>query len=295
MAVQQGGVYVDATFGRGGHAADVLARLGRAGRLLAIDRDVAAIEAGRARFGEDPRFEIVHGEFSDVARIAAELGVAGRIDAILFDLGVSSPQLDDAARGFSFLREGPLDMRMNQTQTLTAAAYLDAVSESDLRRDLRALGEEPHAARIARAVVAARDAGVLTTTTALASVVEQAVPARSRHGRRHPATRTFQAIRMVVNAEVEQLEAALAAVVDTLRIGGRLVVLTFHSLEDRPVKRFMRDGASEDPAYRGLPQMPDEARPRLRLVGKPGRASEAEIGANPRARSARLRVAERLR
>jgi 16S rRNA (cytosine1402-N4)-methyltransferase len=295
LAIRQSGTYVDATFGRGGHSADILERLGPGGRLLAIDRDVAAVEAGRARFGDDSRFDIVHGEFADIADIARTRGLAGEIDGALFDLGVSSPQLDEADRGFSFLREGPLDMRMNQMQSLTAADYLATVSERDLRHSLRTLGEEPHASRIAAAIVAARDAGKLTSTLELAAVVENAVPARARHGRRHAATRTFQAIRMVVNAELAQLERALATVIDILRVGGRLVVLTFQSLEDRPVKRFMRDAASEDPAYRGLPDMPEAARPRLRLVGKPGQASDAEIDANPRARSARLRVAERLR
>ena len=263
--------------------------------MLAIDRDVAAVAAGRALFGDDSRFEIVHGEFADIAGIVRAHGLAGQVDGALFDLGVSSPQLDEGDRGFSFLREGPLDMRMNQMQTLTAADYLASVSERDLRRDLRTLGEEPHASRIAKAIVAARDAGRLTNTLELASVVEGAVPARARHGRRHPATKTFQAVRMVVNAELAQLERALSTVIDILRVGGRLVVLTFHSLEDRPVKRFMRAGASEAPAYRGLPDMPETARPRLRLVGKPGQASDAEVDANPRARSARLRVAERVR
>ena len=296
LAVRADGCYVDATYGRGGHADAVLSLLGADGRLLAIDRDLAALDAGAARHGGDPRVSFVHAAFGDLEQVARTEGVHGAVDGLLFDLGVSSPQLDDGERGFSFRHDGPLDMRMNQSAGETAAAYLARVSEQELRRDLATLGEERMAARIARAIIGARDRAPLTRSAALADVVVGALPARDRHTRaHHPATKTFQAIRMRVNDELGQLERALEALLDVLRVGGRVSFLTFHSLEDRRVKRFLRDAAAEDPVYRGLPDMPESARPRLRLVGRSSVASDEELAANPRARSARLRAAERLR
>lgn len=292
LALKADGRYVDATFGRGGHSAAILQRLGPEGRLLAIDRDSTAVEAARQRFADDARFEIVHARFSSLAEIVGP----SEVDGLLFDFGVSSPQLDEASRGFSFLRDGPLDMRMDASQKMTAADYIASVSESALRRDLATLGEERLAGRLARAIVTQRERRPITTTLELATLIEDATPARVRATmQRHPATKTFQAIRMRVNAELEEIDKALGAVIDVLRIGGRVCFITFHSLEDRPVKRFLREACAEDPVYRGLPDMPESARPRMRLCGKPGVASAEELAENPRARSARLRVAERLR
>ncbi|MEL7311665.1 MAG: 16S rRNA (cytosine(1402)-N(4))-methyltransferase RsmH [Pseudomonadota bacterium] len=296
LDVRADGCYVDATYGRGGHSGALLARLGTQGRLIAFDRDADAVAAAAQHHSGDARFTIVHRAFSALAEVLAELNVLGQVDGLMFDLGVSSPQLDESERGFSFLRDGPLDMRMNQSQGETAAAYLARVTESELRRVIAKYGEERLAAKIARAIVTARAEAPLERTLQLASIVENAVPARVRERSRiHPATRTFQAIRMQINEELQQLDAALAAVLDVLRIGGRVAFLTFHSLEDRPVKRFLRDASAEDPVYRGLPDMPESAKPRLRTVGKPRVANDAELDRNPRARSARLRVGERLR
>lgn len=296
LSIRGDGCYVDATFGRGGHSSAIMQRLGDAGRLLAIDRDAAAVAAARRQWGDDARFTIVHAPFSAIDTVAAQHGVLGRVDGVLFDFGVSSPQLDDAERGFSFSHDGPLDMRMDQRQRATAADYLAGVSESELRRDLATLGEERLAGRFARAIIAARAKAPITRTRALAEIIEAATPARVLAGlRRHPATKVFQALRMRVNAEISEIEQALDKVLDVLAIGGRVCFITFHSLEDRPVKRFLRKLSAEDPVYRGLPDMPEWARPRLATIGRAQTASDAEIARNPRARSARLRVAERLR
>ncbi|MEO1582763.1 MAG: 16S rRNA (cytosine(1402)-N(4))-methyltransferase RsmH [Pseudomonadota bacterium] len=296
LAVRADGCYVDATYGRGGHSGAILRALGEDGRLLAFDRDAAAVAAARDRHCDDRRFTIVHRAFGALADVLRAEGLLGRVDGMLFDFGVSSPQLDEGERGFSFLRDGPLDMRMDQSCGESAAEYIARVSESELRRDISRLGEERLAARIARAIVAARDREPLLRTLQLAAVIESAVPAKVRERRRiHPATKTFQAIRMRINDELGELERALATVVDALAIGGRVAFLTFHSLEDRPVKRFLRDASAEDPVYRGLPDMPEAAKPHLRIVGKSVVANDAELDRNPRARSARLRVGERLR
>ncbi|MGI9233634.1 MAG: 16S rRNA (cytosine(1402)-N(4))-methyltransferase RsmH, partial [Woeseiaceae bacterium] len=219
----------------------------------------------------------------------------GRVDGLLLDLGVSSPQLDEAARGFSFLRDGPLDMRMDPDSGVSASEWLASVDEIELRRVISKLGEERHASRIARAVVDARENAPIVGTAELAAIVEDAVPViHGRHrSKRHPATKTFQAIRMAVNGELEQLASALAQSVDILRQGGRLCVISFHSLEDRMVKRFMRDASREAEPYRGMPSIPEEYRPRLKIIGKAVAATAEEIAANRRARSARLRIAER--
>ncbi len=298
LAVREDGCYVDATFGRGGHSDAILQRLSSRGRLLAIDRDETAVTEARAKFAGDERFEIEHAAFADLGAIASRNDVMGRVDGVLFDFGVSSPQLDEAGRGFSFLRDGPLDMRMDRRQAETAADYIAGVDEKTLRRDIARLGEERLASRIARAIIAARDRTPIETTGQLATIVENAVPARVRAtSKRHPATQTFQAIRMRINHELEQITEALDSVIEVLRVGGRACFITFHSLEDRPVKRFLRAAAAEDPVYRGLPlpDMPEAARPRMRLIGRGLTASEEEIAGNPRARSARLRIAERLR
>ena len=275
---------VDCTFGRGGHARSMLSRMGSAGRVVAIDRDPDAIRAGfRLR---DPRLDLVHARFDALGGICRERGLAGRVDGVLFDLGVSSPQIEDPARGFSFRRDGPLDMRMDPGDGEPLGAWLDRVSERELAGVIARFGEERHARRIAGAIVRARP---LATTTQLAAVVERA--ALSRSASIHPATRTFQALRIHVNREIECLRGALPAAVDVLRPGGRLAVVSFHSLEDRVVKRFLRSESREAPGPRGLPSA---RRPRLRIVAGRVRPSPDETAANPRSRSAVLRVAERL-
>lgn len=293
LRINKDGIYVDGTFGRGGHSGAVLAELGERGRLIAIDRDPQAIAAAPEQLRGDPRFELIRGECAHLETYMDERGLTGRVDGLLLDLGVSSPQLDDAARGFSFLRDGPLDMRMDPERGVSAARWLADVSESELKRTLRTYGEEPLAARIARAIVTARSREPIGRTSALAAIVEAATPAKLRVPGRHPATRTFQAIRIAVNSELAQLEQVLEQSLRVLARGGRLCVIAFHSLEDRIVKRFMRDHSREQEPYRGLPDVPAEFRPALALVGKPVTASAEEIRDNARARSARLRVAER--
>ena len=292
LGVKPDGRYVDATFGRGGHARAIYMKLEASGRLLVVDRDPEAVSAARQQFGDDPRVQIAHGGFGALEQLVPAEWAARGIDGILFDLGVSSPQLDTAARGFSFTHDGPLDMRMDPGSGPTAAQWLAQVRESDLARVIHELGEERFARRIARTIVMRREQAPITRTTELAEIVAAAV--RTRERGKHPATRTFQAIRMVLNRELEELERGLAASLALLAPLGRLCVISFHSLEDRAVKQFMRRQASVDPVYAGLPDIPARARPKLRLVGKAVKPGAAELAANPRARSARLRVAEKL-
>lgn len=284
LAVAPGGIVVDCTFGRGGHARAILERAGADGRVVAIDRDPEAVRAGAAL--RDPRLEVVYARFDALAEICRARGLAGRVDGVLFDLGVSSPQLEDAARGFSFRRAGPLDMRMDPGGGEPLGEWLSRTSERELARVIARFGEERRARRIARAIVRARP---LATTADLAAAVERAAP--SRGASVHPATRTFQALRIHVNRELESLEAALPAALDMLRPGGRLAVVSFHSLEDRVAKRFLRAESKEAPGPRGLPAA---RAPRLRAVAGPVWPSREEVTVNPRARSAVLRVAERL-
>jgi len=288
LAIRPGGCYVDATFGRGGHAGEILGRLGEEGKLVAFDRDPEACAAASVLFSADSRAKILRAPFSDLARHVP----AASANGILFDLGVSSPQLDEARRGFSFLRDGPLDMRMDPDTGESAAAFLARADEREIGAVIAKLGEERHARRIARAIVDARKSGAVDTTGRLAGIVAAAVPGREPG--RHPATRTFQALRIHVNDELGEIERALPQAVAALAPQGRLVVISFHSLEDRIVKRFMRSASREDPAWAGLPTVPDIARPRLRLVGRATFADESEVVRNPRARSAVMRVAERL-
>jgi len=292
LNIRADGCYVDGTFGRGGHSSAILERLDSAGRLLAIDRDPQAIARVDEALLSDTRFELVQGEFGELKKHAFERKLLGTVDGLLLDLGVSSPQLDEAARGFSFRADGPLDMRMDPSSGISAASWLEQVGERELKRVLAELGEERFAGRIARAVVTARTVTPVRTTRELADIVRSVVPERGQ--RKNPATKTFQAIRIFVNNELEQLERALEAALELLRPGGRLCVISFHSLEDRRVKRFMRDASQEPEQYRGLPVIPQEYRPRLRRIGKLATAGAAEVAANVRARSARLRVAERL-
>jgi 16S rRNA (cytosine1402-N4)-methyltransferase len=292
LAVREAGSYLDATLGRGGHSAAILERLGEAGRLLAVDRDPEAIRAGERRFAGDPRVSIVRGNFAELGRIAVRAGLEAGFDGILLDVGVSSPQLDDPARGFSFMRDGPLDMRMDPDSGVSAAEWLAHVSERELAQVLREYGEERHAKRIARAIVKARTEAPIATTGRLAEVIAAAVPGREPG--KHPATRSFQAIRIFINEELDALDAALEQSLALLKPGGRLCVISFHSLEDRRVKRFIRRHSEEAEPWRGLPDVPAHARPLLCPVGKAVHAAEAEIAANPRARSAVLRAAERV-
>jgi 16S rRNA (cytosine1402-N4)-methyltransferase len=292
LALRPDGIYVDATYGRGGHSRAILAELGPAGRVLALDRDPEAAADGQDLGRSDPRFAIQQECFGTLRRFLEMQGVRGGVDGILFDLGVSSPQLDSPARGFSFQAEGPLDMRMDPAAGPSAADWLDTAEEREIASVLRRYGEEPAAARIARAIVARRVVRPIRTTTGLAEVVAGAA-GRQRPGR-HPATRVFQALRIHVNRELDEIEAGLAQARDALRPGGRLCVISFHSLEDRIAKRFLRDHSRVDPRLARLPVVPESARPCLRLVGGAVHAGPAELARNPRARSAVLRVAERL-
>jgi 16S rRNA (cytosine1402-N4)-methyltransferase len=292
LAVRPAGCYVDGTFGRGGHAAAILSLLGPNGRLLAIDKDPAAVAAARARFGADPRFGIVHASFAELAELAAREGLVGAIDGLLLDLGVSSPQLDDPGRGFSFQADGPLDMRMDTSRGRSAADWLAEADEAEIAGVLRDLGEERFARRIARALVEQRAARPLRRTLELAALIERASPTRERH--KHPATRTFQAIRIFVNRELDDLRQCLDQALEVLAVGARLVVISFHSLEDRIVKRFFREAAQGRQLPKGVPVTGGPVGARLRLVGKAVRADEREVAANPRARSAIMRVAEVL-
>lgn len=292
LRIRPSGVYLDATFGRGGHAGAILDRLGEQGRLIAIDRDPQAVQVAKERLAGDHRFTIQQGTFAMLEFVAEAAGVAGRVDGVLFDLGVSSPQLDDPARGFSFLRDGPLDMRMDPGQGESAAAWLARARETDIAHVLKTYGEERYAKRIARAIVQARQESPITTTARLAAIVTAANPAWERD--KHPATRAFQALRIYINGELEALEASLPQAVRVLAPGGRLAVISFHSLEDRIVKRYIRREARGEDLPRHLPLLPNAAQPTLRAVGKARFPAEAEVRDNPRARSAVLRVAERV-
>jgi len=283
---------MDGTFGRGGHSREILKKLNAEGRLIAIDRDPEAVAGVVPELKRDPRFEIVKGEIANIREIAAERNLIGKLDGLLFDLGVSSPQLDDPERGFSFRGDGVLDMRMDPATGTSAADWLATVGEKELKQVLLRFGEERSAGRIAKAIIAARDEKPIRRTRELADIVAATVPSRGQ--RKHPATKTFQAIRIFLNDELRQLELALEASVELLVKGGRLCVISFHSLEDRRAKRFMRNASRETEAYRGLPAVPAEHQPPLRLIGKAQTASEEEVRENPRARSARLRVAERV-
>lgn len=293
LRVLENGVYVDGTFGRGGHSNAILRNLGDGGRLIAIDRDPAAIAAAPKALIDDPRFELIRGQCAELEEYMGERELLGNVDGLLLDLGVSSPQLDEADRGFSFMRDGPLDMRLDNEQGQTAAEWLAEVDEAALTRTLYKFGDEKLAKRIARAVVSRREITPISTTGELARIVQDAVPAKLRSRKRHPATKTFQAIRIAINDELGQLEAVLEQSLRVLKKGGRLCVISFHSLEDRIVKRFMRDHSREPEQYRGMPNIPEEFLPPFRSIGKAITASDAEIAANIRSRSARLRVAER--
>jgi 16S rRNA (cytosine1402-N4)-methyltransferase len=290
LAVRAEGVYVDATFGRGGHSRRILERLNAKGRLLAVDRDPMAIAAGQAI--NDPRFHLAHRAFAEIAEAAHDAGIAD-VDGVLFDVGVSSPQIDEGERGFSFRHDAPLDMRMDTTRGETAAEWLARAETREITEVIRNYGEERFAFQIAKKVVAARLEQPVVTTGQFAALVRSAV--RTREPGQDAATRSFQALRIHINQELGQLEVALPQAVELLRPGGRLVVIAFHSLEDRIVKNFMREQATADSLPKNLPLRADQLpKPKLRLVGRAVRASAAEVAANPRARSAVMRVAEKL-
>ena len=281
LAVRPDGFYVDCTFGRGGHSEAILRQLGKSGQVLAMDKDLAALDSAEAKtLLEDSRFALVHASFAGLRQQAQRLGMDGKVDGVLMDLGVSSPQLDQAERGFSFLRDGPLDMRMDASQGQTAAEWLAVVEEKELVRVLKTYGEERFARRIARAIVEARP---IASTRQLAGLIEKVVPLREKH--KHPATRSFQAIRIAINRELDELEEGLKKAVDALAPNGRLVVISFHSLEDRIVKHFIREQERGKPVSSRLPLL-SEHQPTLRAVGKAKMPSEEEVRLNARSRSA---------
>jgi len=293
LSIRPDGNYVDGTYGRGGHALSILALLGEQGRLIVMDRDPQAIADARQKLGDDSRVIIIHDDYANLRQQVDGLDLLERIDGILLDLGVSSPQLDDADRGFSFQRNGPLDMRMNPESGQSAAAWLGQADETEIARVLWEYGEERHSRRIARKIVAVREKQPIEDTGTLAGLISEVMPRPKNN--RHPATRSFQAIRIHVNQELSQIQRLLDSVLDILRIGGRLLVISFHSLEDRLVTRFFSRQSRRPPLPRGLPLRESEIDSviRLRLVGKAVRAGQDELESNPRARSAVLRVAER--
>lgn len=291
LRIERDGCYVDATFGRGGHSTQILKRLGTAGRLLALDRDPTAVAHGHSLFANEPRFEIVQANFADLNAVLNARQLSGSLNGVLIDLGVSSPQLDVADRGFSFSRDGKLDMRMDTTKGQSAAEWLATVGEKDLIAVIKNYGEERYAQRIAKAIVAARSDTPITRTGVLADIVKAAHP-RWDH-QHHPATRTFQAIRIEVNRELDSLTELLKQLQGALKIGGRVAVISFHSLEDRIVKHFFRKPVPNPDLPRHLP-VPDAPTHPWSLVTKRVKASQAEVQSNPRSRSAVLRVAERV-
>ncbi|WP_456374726.1 16S rRNA (cytosine(1402)-N(4))-methyltransferase RsmH [Thiolapillus sp.] len=292
MNIRPDSCCMDGTFGRGGHSGAILQRLGKTGCLIAMDKDEAAVEHGRKIFAGDTRLHLEHSSFAHLKDIAEKHGVSGKVQALLLDLGVSSPQLDEAERGFSFRQDGPLDMRMDRSSGMSAAQWLAVAEEKEIARVLWEFGEERYSRRIAKAIVGQRETRPLHTTLQLADLIQKVSPVKERH--KHPATRSFQAIRIHINRELDDLREGLRQAVEVLASGGRLVVISFHSLEDRIVKRFFREQSRGDMLPRGVPVLEkDLRRGVLKLVGKPLRAGKRELAENPRARSAIMRVAEK--
>lgn len=287
------GHYVDATFGRGGHSAAVLERLDSRGRLLLLDRDPEAIALARHRYAGEDRVTVVQTTFSQLAQAVGAADMMGQVHGVLLDLGVSSPQLDEPTRGFSFTHDGPLDMRMNPATGEPVSDWLALAAETDIRQVLRDYGDEKHAGRIARAIVAARAEQPITRTHQLAGIIKGAVPRRFHEPGFHPATQSFQALRIFINRELDELRAVLPQTLDVLASGGRLAVISFHSLEDRIVKRFLREASRGDPYPIDLPVQAAALNPQMKRIGGARHADAAEVASNPRARSAVLRVAER--
>lgn len=293
LAIKPDGIYMDATFGRGGHSRQILKALSPKGRLIAIDRDLSAIEAAKS-LADDTRFSIHHRPFSELEAVAEELGLIGKIDGILMDLGVSSPQLDDAGRGFSFMRNGPLDMRMDTTRGVSAAQWLAVAEEQDITQVIKEFGEEKFGKRIAHGIVNARQIAPITDTAQLAEIIDLAVPVKDKY--KHPATRSFQAIRIYINSELDEIKTGLKAALNTLAPQGRLAVISFHSLEDRLAKRFIREQSRGLNVPHGMPIMQAEidAAKAMKSIGKAIKPSADELQRNVRARSSVLRVAEKL-
>ena len=292
LHIDSDGIYVDGTFGRGGHTEAILRQLGSQGRVLSIDKDPEAVRAAQQHFASDARFAIERGSFARLKEFVVQRDWAGQVRGVLLDLGVSSPQLEDPQRGFSFQNDGPLDMRMDPDSGVSVAQWLARAQERDIADVIKAFGEERFARRIARQIVESRAVTPILTTLQLTEIITSAVPRREPG--KHPATRSFQALRIFINHELDDLSAALVQALDVLAAGGRLVVISFHSLEDRIVKQFFRDQSIGDNFPRGVPVTADQMRPRLRLIGKASYPSEAEININPRARSAVMRIAEKL-
>lgn len=295
LAIVPNGIYIDATFGRGSHSRAILNKLGPQGRLISFDKDPAAIAYAQQHFSQDKRFTMIHSSFAQMQEHITTQDLMGKINGILFDLGVSSPQLEDPERGFSFMHDGKLDMRMDTSQGVDAATWLASIEEKELAEVLWVYGEEKFSRRIARALVAARKEAPIQSTGQLASLIIRAIPKPKSHQRdKHPATRSFQAIRIAVNQELIELQQALRQALEILMIGGRLAVISFHSLEDRITKQFIKHHEKGETLPRGLPIKGDHFNARLKAIGKPIKPSEKEININPRARSAILRIAEKL-
>lgn len=292
LSIVETGTYIDGTFGRGGHSRAILDRLGQNGRLMMFDKDPEAVAEATKQQQLDGRCEIYPGSFIRIPEVVEENKLQGKINGILLDLGVSSPQLDDANRGFSFMKDGPLDMRMDSSTGIGVAQWLETASEKDIAKILKDYGEERYAKRIAKAIVAEQQKNPISRTAHLAEVIKLAHPNWERH--KHPATRSFQALRIFINRELEELEVLLAKVIDLLDLGGRLVVISFHSLEDRIVKRFIQQQCSGDHFPAGLPVTDDQIQRRMKKINKRILPGKEEIGRNPRARSATMRVAEKI-
>jgi 16S rRNA (cytosine1402-N4)-methyltransferase len=292
LAIKADGIYFDGTFGRGGHSQEILNHLNERGKLFAIDKDPDAIEYAKGHFGRDPRFHIFHGSFAQISEFASEVDMLGKVDGILLDLGVSSPQLDNPERGFSFMQQGPLDMRMDLTQPISAAKFVNEAEANEMASIFRLYGEERFAGRIARAIVEARDKNPINTTLELAEIVKEANPKWEKH--KHPATRVFQAIRIHVNQELTDLTTCLDQCLEVLAPKGRLAVISFHSLEDRIVKQFMRDKEQGERLPIEVPVRYEETKTNFKRVGKAVMPQEMEVKDNVRSRSAVLRIGEKL-
>ena len=293
LNIVESGIYVDGTFGRGGHSQKIIQSLGANGKLIVVDKDPQAIATAQKMFAGDERCHVFHGSFAEVDEYLEAQGLAGRVNGVLLDLGVSSPQLDDSQRGFSFTNDGPLDMRMDSSKGETAAQWIATADAKDIAVVLKEYGEERFAKRIAKFIVERREEEPITTTGQLAAIISDAIPRKEKH--KNPATRSFQAIRIYINRELDDLSDCLSKMFDVLALGGRLVVISFHSLEDRMVKRFMRDNSKVGKLPPGVPIVPEELQPKMKLASKAVKAGEIEVEQNPRARSAVMRVAERIK
>ncbi len=294
LDIKKDGLYVDGTFGRGGHSEEILKRLNSKGRLIGIDRDPDAIASAPTTLVNDPRFELIRGESGNLKKYIEERNLQGEVDGLLFDLGVSSPQLDEAKRGFSFLRDGPLDMRMDPSSGIPASELISNMEKAELKKIFRKFGEETYASRVAQAICDVRKTSKIETTLQLAKIIDTAIPSSKKPRKRHPATKVFQAIRIFINDELTQLQRLLLQSIEVLKKDGRLCVISFHSLEDRIVKRFMRDMSREHEQYRGMPNIPTEFQPKLTTIKTLIKAPIEEINKNIRSRSARLRVGKRI-